>query len=112
MSEKHRLGIIDVIMMDENTDVGCQVTVSSTPTEETGTVKNLWLYMGGGVITGPISTTSLEEVEANVACCIVKPPFNYQDPFLLRHGSQPTANKLPLLNRLLRHGARNVGPIL
>ncbi|KAK3586626.1 hypothetical protein CHS0354_029507, partial [Potamilus streckersoni] len=34
------------------------------------------------------------------------------DPFLLRYGSQPTANRLPLLSRLLRHVARHGGPIL
>ena len=54
--------------------------------------------------TEPNSTSRLAQVEAKVECWIrltFKPPvtrtLSHQDPFLMRHGSQPTANRPPHL---------------
>ena len=43
---------------------------------------------------------------------VIDSPLNHQDPFIQRHGSQLTANELPLLDSLLRHAEGYVWPIL
>ena len=50
----------------------------------------------------PNSTSRLAQVEAKVECWVRKTSrstrtLSHQDPFLMRHGSQPTANRPPHL---------------